>query len=203
MTEPTPADIAVAQAAINRILLAVWQDGDWDEFTHARLLEYGLIEEPAGAPPGAGYVLTLAASAALHGRCETPEIEGGEPSSPPRGDTAQPGARPPESAMLTAIGAAARTRHGGDDVRPVVTWLDKQAAQPDPVLSALRALDVYLPTRGPYEAMRLAIDAYETAEKLRLECDDPGCDAPASIGAPCGDGYRRTCAYHSVWDRPS
>jgi hypothetical protein len=78
------------------------------------------------------------------------------------------------------------------------TWRDKQTARPDPIASAVAAWE-YSAERDPHVRMAEAIDAYDAAEAIVRQCDEPGCQREASCGFPVEGGYRRTCYEHSKW----
>lgn len=80
------------------------------------------------------------------------------------------------------------------------TWRDKQAAMPDAIAEAVAAWHKH-EEFSDYYRMGEAIAAFEEAEKLTQQCDEPGCTKEAGIGYPLkdGSGYRRTCSDH--WDK--
>jgi hypothetical protein len=79
----------------------------------------------------------------------------------------------------------------------MTTWRDKQAARPDTIAKALEAW--HATSAQERERMIEAIDAYEEAERLYRQCDEPSCEREASCGFPVEGGYRRTCYEHSKW----
>jgi len=76
------------------------------------------------------------------------------------------------------------------------TWRDKQGSQQDAIAMAVKSWT--LNSNHPdYKRMEMAIEAYETVEKINQECDEPECKYLVSCGWPVkGGGYRRTCYQH-------
>ena len=78
------------------------------------------------------------------------------------------------------------------------TWQQKRASFPRPVLKALEAWQSS-EGRVDTERMELAVEAYEDAEEICRQCDEPGCNNEGTSGWNHKDGdYRRTC--HKHWE---